>query len=110
MGGRPPFPRNDQTGPLRQRDRPVRVKRSLTIDRLVAFAATRPISHILGCHIEMTISSGVDYPVRTTYQPDERHLQMTTPQLTDIQAAVRQVHGRPGRHVFPDFILDAGAD
>ncbi len=85
-----------------------------TIDRLVAFAETHPVSHVLGCHIEMTTSPGVDYPVRTTYQPDEQQLQMTVAQLADIQKAVRQVDGRPGRHVFEDFILDlildAGTD
>ena len=79
-----------------------------TIDRLVTFAATHPISHVLGCHIEMTATPGVDYPVRTTYQPHERQLQMTIAQLTDIQAAVKQVYNQPGRHVFADFILDAG--
>lgn len=78
-----------------------------TIDRLVAFAETHPVSHVLGCHIEMTTSPGVDYPVRTTYQPDEPQLQMTVTQLADIQKAVKQVYGLPGRHVFDDFILEA---
>jgi hypothetical protein len=35
---------------------------------------------------------------------------MTVAQLADIQRAVRQVYGRPGRHVFDDFILDTGTD
>jgi glyoxylase-like metal-dependent hydrolase (beta-lactamase superfamily II) len=76
-----------------------------SIDRIAAFAARRPVSHILGCHIEMTTEPGVDYPVGTTYQPRERALEMTPGQLADVQAAVRQVYGQPGRHVFPDFIL-----
>lgn len=44
---------------------------SRTIDRLIAFADRRPVTHVLGCHIEMTRELGVDYPIRTTYQPDE---------------------------------------
>jgi hypothetical protein len=40
-----------------------------TIDRLIAFADTHPVSHVLGCHIEMTTTPGVDYPIRTVYHP-----------------------------------------
>lgn len=42
-----------------------------TVDRLIAFADARPVSHVLGCHIEMTTRPGVDYPIRTTRQPGE---------------------------------------
>ncbi len=44
-----------------------------TVDRLIDFCDSRPVTHVLGCHIEMTRQPGVDYPVRTTYQPDEPH-------------------------------------
>ncbi|MGW8888723.1 MBL fold metallo-hydrolase [Streptomyces sp. NPDC055749] len=76
-----------------------------TVDRLIAFADTRPVTHILGCHIEMTNEPGVDYPVLTTYQPDEPPLQMTTSQLRDIRAAIDEIGDRPGRHPFPDFVI-----
>jgi hydroxyacylglutathione hydrolase len=81
-----------------------------TIDTLVAFTETRPVTHVLGCHIEMSNEPGVDYPVRTTYQPDEPPLQMTARHLRDIQAAVAAAGGRTGRHVFDDFILSHHAD
>jgi hydroxyacylglutathione hydrolase len=76
-----------------------------TVDRLIAFAATRPVTHVLGCHIEMTVRPGVDHPIRTTYQPDEPPLQMTMDQLHAIRRAIDEIGGRPGRHVFPDFII-----
>ncbi|MFF1603140.1 MBL fold metallo-hydrolase [Streptomyces mirabilis] len=76
-----------------------------TVDRLIDFCAERPVTHVLGCHIEMSRQPGVDYPVRTTYQPDEPPLQMTTGQLHDIRAAIDTVGDRPGRHVFDDFVL-----
>jgi glyoxylase-like metal-dependent hydrolase (beta-lactamase superfamily II) len=76
-----------------------------TVDRLIDFCAERPVTHVLGCHIEMSRQPGVDYPVRTTYQPDEPSLQMTTDQLRDIRAAIETVGDRPGRHVFDDFVL-----
>lgn len=53
----------------------------------------------------MTRQPGQDYPVRTTYQPDEPPLQMTTDQLRDIRTAIGTVGDRPGRHVFDDFVL-----
>jgi glyoxylase-like metal-dependent hydrolase (beta-lactamase superfamily II) len=77
-----------------------------SIDRMVAFAAAREVSHILGCHIEMSTEPGVDYPVGTTYQPAEPPLQLTLAQLSDVQATAHQVNGRPGRYVYDDFILE----
>ncbi|KAB1990570.1 MBL fold metallo-hydrolase [Streptomyces triticiradicis] len=76
-----------------------------TVDRLIDFCGSRPVTHVLGCHIEMTREPGRDYPVRTTYQPDEPPLQMTTAQLLDVRRAVESVGSRPGRHVFDDFVL-----
>jgi glyoxylase-like metal-dependent hydrolase (beta-lactamase superfamily II) len=80
---------------------------AVSIDRIAAFAATREVTHILGCHVEMSNRPGIDYPVRTTYQPRERPLPMTVAQLADVRFAVGEAYGRPGRHVFDDFILVA---
>jgi glyoxylase-like metal-dependent hydrolase (beta-lactamase superfamily II) len=76
-----------------------------TIDRLVAFAASRPVTHVLGCHIEMTSQPGVDYPVRTTYQPDEAPLEMTVAQLADVRQAIAEIGDRPQLRAFPDFVI-----
>lgn len=76
-----------------------------TVDRLLAFCAAHPVSHILGCHIEMSREPGVDYPIYTTYQPDEPPLQLTVEQLRELRRAIDVVDGRPGRHVFPGFVL-----
>jgi hydroxyacylglutathione hydrolase len=74
-----------------------------TLDRLVAFAAGRPVTHVLGCHIEMTNRPGRDYPLGATYQPDERHLQLTPDHLSAIRDAARAT--RPGVYRSDDFIL-----
>jgi hypothetical protein len=79
-----------------------------TIDRLIEFSGSRPVTHVLGCHIEMTRQPGVDYPIRTTYQPDEPPLQMTTEQLRAVRDAAVSVAERPGAHRFDDFILYHG--
>ncbi|MFJ3225055.1 MBL fold metallo-hydrolase [Streptomyces sp. NPDC086783] len=76
-----------------------------SVDRLIAFCAERPVSHVLGCHIEMTRRPGEDYPVRTTYQPDEPPLQLPPERLRDIRAAIDEIGDRPGRHAFTDFVV-----
>ncbi|QKW25934.1 MBL fold metallo-hydrolase [Streptomyces seoulensis] len=79
-----------------------------TIDRLIEFSERRPVTHVLGCHIEMTTDPGVDYPIRTTYQPDEPPLQMTTGHLHEIRAALNEIGDRPRRRAFPLFVLCPG--
>ncbi|MGD1223056.1 MBL fold metallo-hydrolase [Streptomyces krungchingensis] len=76
-----------------------------SVDRLIEFADSRPVTHVLGCHIEMTREPGVDYPIRTTYQPDEPPLEMAPSRLRDIRAAIDEVGDRPGRHPFPAFVI-----
>jgi hydroxyacylglutathione hydrolase len=76
-----------------------------SMDRLVALARSRPVTHVMGCHIEMTRTPRRDYPVGTTYQPDEAALPMTVEQLVAVRDATAAAAGRRGRHVFDDFIV-----
>ncbi|MGW2251618.1 MBL fold metallo-hydrolase [Kitasatospora sp. NPDC001660] len=76
-----------------------------TVDRLIAFTGRRPVTHVLGCHIEMTRDPGLDYPIRTTYQPDEPPLQLTVGHLHEIRAALAELGTRPARHALADLIL-----
>lgn len=81
-----------------------------SIDGLLRFCAEHPVSHVLGCHIEMAGEPGVDYPVLTTYQPDEPPLQMSVDQLRELREAIDVVGGRAGRHAFPGFVLCLDGD
>jgi hydroxyacylglutathione hydrolase len=76
-----------------------------TIDRLIAFAENHPVSHVLGCHIEMSTTPGVDYPIRTVYQPDEPPLEMTADDLWEIRRAIGEIGDRPGHYVYPEFVI-----
>ncbi|MFD6162304.1 MBL fold metallo-hydrolase [Nocardia sp. NPDC060256] len=76
-----------------------------SIDRLIEFADRRPVTYVLGCHIEMTSEPGVDYPIRTTYQPDEPPLQMTTDQLREIRAAINEMGDSREPQAFASFVL-----
>jgi hydroxyacylglutathione hydrolase len=79
-----------------------------SLDRLVAFTRTRPVTHIMGCHIEMTRRPGRDYPIGAAYQPDEPPLQMTMAQLAAIRDTTEQIAHLPGVHVFDDVIIFHG--
>jgi hydroxyacylglutathione hydrolase len=79
-----------------------------SLDRMVAFAGQRPVTHVMGCHIEMTRRPGRDYPLGCRYQPGEPPLQMTVAQLEAVRDAARTVAGRPGQHRFDDFVIMNG--
>ncbi|MGH3498200.1 MAG: MBL fold metallo-hydrolase [Nocardioidaceae bacterium] len=79
-----------------------------SLDRLVAFCEVRPVSHVMGCHVEMRRTPGRDYPIGCTYQPDEADLPMTVAQLTAVRDAARTVADRPGAHRFDDVIIFHG--
>jgi hydroxyacylglutathione hydrolase len=79
-----------------------------SLDRLVEFATARPVSHVMGCHIEMTTTPGVDYPLGAKYQPNEPRLQMTVDQLVAVRDAAHAVENRRGIHAYDEFIIVNG--
>lgn len=76
-----------------------------TVDRLLAFCERHPVTHLLGCHIEMTTTPGEDYPRGTTHQPDEPPLQMDVGHLRALRQALTATGGRPGTYPCDAFIL-----
>ncbi len=78
------------------------------LERLADFAAARQVTHVMGCHIEMTRTPGRDYPLGALYQPHEPPLEMTVAQLIAVRDAARSVAARPGAHTFDDFIIFNG--
>jgi hydroxyacylglutathione hydrolase len=80
-----------------------------SLRRLVTFAEARSVTYVMGCHIEMTTTAGIDYPLGTKYQPAEPPLQMTVSQLVEIRDAAAGLDGRGGIHPYDDFIIVNGA-
>lgn len=74
-----------------------------TIDRLLEFCATRPVSHVLGCHIEMTTTPGKDYLIGSTYQPDEPPLQLTVDHLRALRDRLAKAAGDAGAPPFGEI-------
>jgi glyoxylase-like metal-dependent hydrolase (beta-lactamase superfamily II) len=64
----------------------------------------KPVCWVLGTHIEMTSTPGVDYPVGTTYQPNEHVLQLTKDHLLELHNAL-QAMGTAATQVHNDFII-----
>jgi hydroxyacylglutathione hydrolase len=79
-----------------------------SLSRLVELAESREVTHVLGCHIEMTTRPGRDYYLGCRYQPDEPPLQMTVSQLQSLRDAAVSVGDRPGPHRFDDFLIFNG--
>ncbi|WP_307708235.1 MBL fold metallo-hydrolase [Streptomyces sp. V1I6] len=71
-----------------------------TVDRLLAFCGANRVTHVLGCHIEMTRTPDRDYPRGTVHQPDEPPLELTTAHLSRLRDALARRQGPSG-----DFIV-----
>ena len=76
-----------------------------SVDRLVAFTATRPVAHVLGAHIEQSRTPFVDYPIGTQYQPDEHALELGRGHLVELQAALLAMPGPMVQTWLRDFII-----
>lgn len=76
-----------------------------SVDRLVDFALTRPIAHVLGGHIEQKRTPYVDYPIGTTQQPEEHVLELGRAHLLELQDALRQMPGPMARTWLRDFTV-----
>lgn len=75
-----------------------------TVDRVVTFTKTHPVSWVLGNHIEMTTTPGRDYPMHTPTHPNEHRLELPYACLLELQAAMHKMSGAQ-LDVHKDFIL-----
>ncbi|ABG40018.1 beta-lactamase-like protein [Paraglaciecola sp. T6c] len=62
----------------------------LSIDRLNKFSKSHKINAILGAHIEMAANPGEFYQMGSTYQPNEAQLDLATPHLHKLNAALQR--------------------
>jgi hydroxyacylglutathione hydrolase len=76
-----------------------------SVDRMAELARTRPVTHVMGCHVEMTRTPGRDFPLGATHQPGERPVELSVAQLTAVREATAAVAGKRGVHRFDDFII-----
>ena len=72
-----------------------------SLDRLIAWTQTRPVTAVVGCHIERSTTPGRDHPIGVRYHPDEPPLAMTVDQLRHVRDVARGLTDQPG-------VTDAG--
>ena len=74
--------------------------------RLVDFARTRVITHVHGTHIEQR-GPYRDYPVETTFAPEEQRLELSYGQLLELQRGAHDLDatGRIVQRAFRDFSI-----
>lgn len=75
-----------------------------SITRLRELAREYPVTHLVNNHIEMTNTPMLDYPVGTTWHPDEPPMEMTLEMLDMAVDAINDVTG-PGIYKYDDFLL-----
>lgn len=73
--------------------------------RLNTFAAGRTISHVLGAHIEISKTPGLDYPMGSTFHPDEHTLQLKKETLQLLDSELKKLGPTPARKVLDEFII-----
>jgi len=74
-------------------------------DRLDSFAKSHPIKALLGAHIEMTTTSGQDYPMRAPTHPSEHPLPLSPAVIGELKEAVDHAGPSPKIDVHQDFIV-----
>lgn len=73
--------------------------------RLVAFTNDKPLEHVLGTHIEMTATPGVDFPLGAPVHPDEHELRLGREHLLQMDAELDALGDTPQMKVLDDFII-----
>lgn len=76
-----------------------------SMQRLVDFTADKPLCWVLGTHIEMTDTPGVDFPFGSTSHDNERELELTRDHLLELNQAIKAMGNQPMLEVHNDFII-----
>ena len=75
-----------------------------SINRLRRLADDYPVSHLVNNHIEMTRAPTVDYPIGTTWQPEEPPMQMTLSMLDEAVEATNKIT-QAGIYKYDHFLV-----
>ena len=76
-----------------------------SIDRLVQFTATHPVTHMLGCHIEQSSTPFLEYKIGSMYQPREHSLEMGRGELLELNEVLKKQNGVAARVALRDLTL-----
>ena len=75
-----------------------------SIARLNTWLQDKTVSHVMGTHIEMTAEPDIDYPVGTTYQPDEHQLPLSVADVNVLNETLELLEA-PEQTYLGSFII-----
>jgi glyoxylase-like metal-dependent hydrolase (beta-lactamase superfamily II) len=76
-----------------------------SVGRLVDFVTGQDVCHVLGTHIEMTTTPGVEIPFGSTMHANEHPLALTIDHLVELRDAVEAMGNDPVYEIHDDFIV-----
>jgi len=76
-----------------------------SIARLYTFSKNYQVTYLMGNHIEMTRTKGIDYPTGTTYQPNEHVLPLGLDVLEELHLACEKMGNTVVHQIHDDFII-----
>lgn len=76
-----------------------------SIGRLVTYMAGKTINHVLGAHIELSTTSGQDYPIGSTFHQNEHDLPLTYETLELLNKRLLALGSSPKFDIQADFII-----
>ncbi len=74
-------------------------------ERLIAFLEGKPVSYILGNHIEETRTPFKDFPIGSIYHPDEHCLELSFGTLLELEDGLKSMERAPHRMALADFTI-----
>lgn len=77
-----------------------------SIQRLVRFTAHHRVDYVVGNHVEMSRTPGVDYPTGSTFQPNEHPLPLRVAELQKLNLDLQALGNQPTRRVEDAFIIE----
>ena len=75
-----------------------------SIERLANWVSEKSVSLVLGTHIEMSAVPNVDYPIGTTFQPNEHQLPLSVNDINILRAKMAELES-PARTALGSFII-----
>jgi hydroxyacylglutathione hydrolase len=76
-----------------------------SVQRLVDFTSVNQVSYVLGAHIEMSAVAGEDFPIGSTYHPNEHVLQLRRSHLLELLGGLLGMQGSPHIETHDDFVI-----
>ena len=76
-----------------------------SIKRMIDFTQGKPVTHVLGTHIEQSAVPFVDFPIGSLYQPGEHRLELTRGTLLEIDDALTAMGNDVRRYALRDVTI-----